>query len=264
MSELGAPATTPPRVVGELRAQLAAVTLLTRLPLGRTAVHEADRLAVAGPAFPIIGAGIGATFGGIASGLAGPLTPLLAVAVALAFSAALTGALHLDAIVDTADALGANSRERALAIMRDHAIGAYGAVALGLDLLIKAAALTALVHHGEALRFAIVAGVLSRSAPVALAASLPYARAEPGVGAVLTRSTRWRTSLTLVIALGIAVAVAGTDGAVLAACAVAINAVLWLSFRSWLGGVTGDTLGASVELCELAVLVAAVALRGGG
>ena len=189
---------------------------------------------------------------------------LLAAALGLTFGAVLTGAMHLDAIADTTDALGASSRKHALAIMRDHTIGAYGAVALLLDLIIKAAAVTALVRHGEALRFAIVAGALSRSTAVVLAASLPYARGEGGVGAVLTRPARTRAALAVTVALGIAVAVAGTDGAIAAGCATASAAGLWLTFRRWLGGVTGDTLGAAVELCELVLLVAAVALGGGG
>jgi adenosylcobinamide-GDP ribazoletransferase len=193
--------------------------------------------------------------------LARPLSPLLAVALALAAGTLLTGALHLDALADTADACGARSRERALAIMRDHAVGAYGAVAIAIDLLIKAGALSAL-RDEQLLRFAIAAGALSRLTPVLLAASLPYARASGGAGDSLTRGGRPRAAAASIVAVAIAVAAAGVDGAIVTACAVATAMLAAPILRRWLGGVTGDVLGASVELTELVVLIAAVALSG--
>lgn len=255
---------SPARHGTELRALVAALTFLTRIPLGRWLVLDGDEVARAGPAFPLVGAGIGAVVGGIAAALAHPLPPLLAVALALAAGAVLTGALHLDALADTADALGARSRERALEIMRDHAVGAYGAVAIALDLLIKAGALSALVNHEHVLRFAVAAGALSRLTPVLLAASLPYARAGGGAGVSLTRGGRLRAAVAAVVALAIAVAAAGIDGAVVAACAAAVAVLLVLVLRRWLGGITGDALGAAVELTEVTVLVVAVALVGAG
>lgn len=254
----------PTRYRMEFRGLLAALTFLTRVPIGRRLMLDGEDVARAGPAFPLVGAGIGAAVGGIAAALAHPLSPLLAVALALASGAVLTGALHLDALADTADALGASSRERALEIMRDHAVGAYGAVAIALDLLIKAAALAALVNHQHVLRFAVAAGALSRLTPVLLATALPYARAGSGAGVSLTRAGRGRAVVAVVVALAITVPVAGIDGVVVAACAVACAALLGACFRRWLGGVTGDTLGAAVELTEALVLVVAVALGGWG
>jgi adenosylcobinamide-GDP ribazoletransferase len=252
----------PARPSTELRALVAAVAFLTRIPVGRWLVLDGDDVARAGPAFPLVGAGIGAAVGAIATVLARPLSPLLAVALALAAGTLLTGALHLDALADTADACGARSRERALAIMRDHAVGAYGAVAIAIDLLIKAGALSALNRDEQLLRFAIAAGALSRLTPVLLAASLPYARATSGAGDSLTRGGRPRAAAASIVAVAIAVAAAGVDGAIVTACAVATAMLAAPILRRWLGGVTGDVLGASVELTELVVLIAAVALSG--
>lgn len=246
----------------ELRALLAALAFLTRVPVGRRLVLDGDDVARAGPVFPLVGAGIGAAVGGIAVALAHPLSPLLAVALALAAGTVLTGALHLDALADTADALGARSRERALEIMRDHAVGAYGALAIAFDLLIKAAALSVLVNRGHVLRFAVAAGALSRLTPVVLAAWLPYARPGGGAGASLARGGRRRAAAAGLVALAVAVAAAGLEGAILAACALVGTALLGLVLRRWLGGVTGDALGAAVELTEATVLVVAVALVG--
>jgi len=249
----------------ELRSLAAAVTFLTRIPLGRWVPADADDLARAGPAFPLVGAGIGAAVGATVAALAHPLSPLLAVSLALVLAAGLTGALHLDALADTADALGARSREHALAIMRDHTIGSYGAVAILLDLLIKAAALASLVGHGHGhvVRVAIAAGALSRLTPVLLAASLPYARSAGGLGEPLTGGGRPRAAAASIVALAIAVAAAGADGAILGGCALAVPIVAWCPLRRWLGGVTGDALGATVELTEALTLVLAVALAGG-
>jgi adenosylcobinamide-GDP ribazoletransferase len=244
----------------ELRGAAAALTFLTRLPFGRWIALDGNDVARAGPAFPLVGAGIGAAVGALAQALSHSLSPLLAVA--LAAGTLLTGALHLDALADSADALGAHSRERALAIMREHTIGAFGASAIGLDLLIRAAALDALVADHRALAFAIAAGALSRLVPVALATTLPYARADGGTGASLTLGGPSRAVLASIVAVAIAVAAAGGQGAVLASCAVAFAAVAAPLLRRWLGGVTGDALGAMLELTELAVLVIAVALAG--
>src|SRR6266550_1910501 len=132
------------------RAAVAAVAFLTRLPVGRLVPLDGDDVARGAVLFPVVGAGIGAAVGGTAAGLVRVLPPLAAAGIALAVGALLTGALHLDGLADTADALGGRSTEHALQIMRDHAIGAYGTVALVLDLLVKAVALAALADAGRA------------------------------------------------------------------------------------------------------------------
>jgi adenosylcobinamide-GDP ribazoletransferase len=249
------------RVVrAEVRGAVAAVAFLTRVPVGRAVVLDADDVARGGSLFPLVGAGIGAATGGIAYALADPLTPLLAALMALAVAAALTGVLHLDALADTADALGATTRERALEIMRDHQIGAYGGVALVLDLGLKAAALAALAGGKGVVRFAICAAAASRVAPLILSAVLPYARSGEGLGRALTTSGAARGLAGVAIAAVVCVAFAGTDGAVLLGVVAAVAVVAGaLAFRR-LGGITGDILGAATELAETAALVVAVAL----
>lgn len=261
MIEFTAPASTP-WVRRELRAGGAAVCFLTRLPLGHLLSVDGDDLARAGTAFPLVGAAIGALVGATALLLRHPLGSWLGAVLALAVGALLTGALHLDALADTADALGARTRERALEIMRDHAIGSYGAAALILDLLVKAGALSVLAAHGDVLQVAVVAGALSRTAPVLLAAALPYARADAGLGAPLTRAGRGRTVIAAFLAGGIAVAVAGVHGAIAVGATVTLTVLLAACYWRWLRGVTGDALGAAVELAEIAVFLTAVGLLG--
>jgi adenosylcobinamide-GDP ribazoletransferase len=250
------------RITAELRGALAAVCFLTRLPLGRWVALDGGDVARAGAAFPLVGAGIGAAVGTLAAALTGRLSALLAVAVALAAGTLLTGALHLDALADTADALGARTRERALEIMRDSMIGAFGAVAIALDLLVKAAALTALVGQDRVVRFAVAAGAASRAVPAVLAAWQPYPRREGGTGMAFLIIGWRRAAVSAALGVGIAAAVAGLDGLAVAGCAAVVALGLGLAYRRWLGGVTGDALGAAVELCETVVLVVAVALVG--
>jgi adenosylcobinamide-GDP ribazoletransferase len=210
-----------------------------------------------GALFPLVGAGIGTVVGGVSQGLAQPLTAQLAAVLGLAAGALLTGVLHLDALADTADALGAWTRERALEIMRDHAVGAYGAVALVLALLAKVAALAALAADGHALRFAVCASAAGRVVPVALSAALPYAREGAGIGRVLGGGSWPRVGVAAAIAAGFCV---WLDALPLLAAAAGVALVVGVAARRWLGGVTGDVLGASAELAELAALVVAVAV----
>jgi adenosylcobinamide-GDP ribazoletransferase len=240
----------------ELRGFAAAVAFLTRVPVGRLVALDAADIARGGAFFPLVGAGVGAVVGGIAQAAAGTLTALLAATLAVAAAAALTGALHLDALADAADALG-SARERALEIMRDHAIGAFGTVALVLDLGAKVGALAALAASHDALRIAVCAAASARVAPVALSTALPYARPGAGLGRALDSAGRIR--LVVAAATAIAACVALHAAIVLAATA-AVTVVCGIGARRWLGGATGDVLGATTELAELAGLVAGVAI----
>lgn len=244
----------------ELRAALAAVAFLTRVPVGRRFELGPDDVRRAGPWFPLVGSGIGAATGAAAYGVAQVLPPLAAAGVALALMAVLTGALHLDAVADAADALGGSTRERALEIMRDHRIGSYGATALLLDLLLRAAALAALAGSAHVVAVAAAAGAVSRGAGVVLAASLPYARAVDGAGAALTRTSRSRDAAAAAVGVALALAVARVDGAVLLAVGAGVAVAARPLARRWLGGVTGDVLGSVSELAEIGGLLAAAAL----
>jgi adenosylcobinamide-GDP ribazoletransferase len=243
-------------VSAEARGLAGAVAFLTRVPVGRFVALDVRDVARGGALFPLVGAGVGAAMGETADALAPSLGGTLAAVLGVAVAAALTGALHLDALADTTDALGARTRERALEIMRDHAIGAYGATALVLALVAKVAAVAALASNGDALRFAVCAGAAGRLAPVLLGAALPYARPRPGAGRALGGVSRNR----VLVAAGIAAAFCLWLHALpLLAAAGAVALVVGLAARRALGGVTGDVLGAAAELAELAGLVVAVA-----
>lgn len=241
---------------------LAAAAFLTRLPLGRAGSGDPEALLRAAPFFPLVGAALGLLVAVAAIGLAGVLPALLAGLLAVALEAVLTGALHLDGLGDSADGLGGADRDHSLAIMRDHGLGAYGGAALALDLLVKAAALGALAK-ADALLAVVAALALSRAVPLPLARLLPYARAGEGTGRLLAKHARTAPVLAgTILAAALSFAVYGFDALALLLCAAAVTTAVGLLAHRRLDGVTGDVMGAAIELSATAALVVAVALEG--
>jgi adenosylcobinamide-GDP ribazoletransferase len=239
-----------------VRAAAAAVAFLTRVPVGRVVELDAADVARGAALFPLVGAGIGAVVGAVAGALAGPLTAPLAAVLAVAAGSALTGALHLDGLADAADALGAPTRERALEIMRDHRVGAYGALALLFDLAVKIAAVAVFAARGDALRYCACAACVARAAPLVLGAVLPYAR-PTGKAGFVAAAGRPAVAVAVVTAAAVAIVLHAWPLALVPVASIALLAPI---VAHWLGGVTGDVLGASAELTESAALVLAVAL----
>jgi adenosylcobinamide-GDP ribazoletransferase len=241
-----------------LRPAVAAVSFLTRVPLGRWVHVEANDVARGAWLFPVVGGIVGGAAGLLADVTAGWLPSLAAGALAVGAAALLTGALHLDALADTADALGGRSPEHALEIMRDHAIGAYGATAVAVVCLLDAAVLGALAETDDAALVGVAAGAAGRAAMLPLGFALPYARSGEGQGRLLDGVG----GVTVVLGVGIALVLAlpaGTAG--LCAAGAAAIAALGLSLvaRAKFGGVTGDVLGATAKLAETTALIAAAA-----
>jgi adenosylcobinamide-GDP ribazoletransferase len=244
------------------RAAVAAVSFLTRVPVGRRVAVDAADVARGAALFPVVGAAVGAVAGLAAAGLEGPLPPLVAGGLAVGVAALLTGALHLDALADTADALGARTRERALEIMRDPRIGTFGVVALAVTVLVEADAVGSLAAAGDAVAAFATAGALSRAVAAPVAVALPYARPSGGTGGVLTGRVSLLGSLVgCGLAVGLAALLLGWDGLIVAGAVGATATIAAAAWRVWLGGVTGDTLGATIQLAEVTALVTLLALR---
>lgn len=246
-----------------MRGARAAVIFLTRLPAGRA---EAADFAHAPGWFAAVGLLVGvlqALAFWLGQGLWGvPLGVLAALAAGLL----ITGALHEDGLADTFDGLGSGRpAERALEIMRDSRIGAFGALALGLVLGAQALALAGLAAAGMAAAVvALVAGqALSRAAMTLMLRHGPYLRAQgSGTGMTGVLGARGGLVLGLGIALGIGLALWGL-GPGGAACAlaglVAGGGAIWFWARQRLGGVSGDILGAAQQMALLGFWLGALA-----
>jgi len=243
-----------------LAAARAALSFLTIVPAGDLDGITAADVGRGIVFFPLVGAGVGGAAALAAWATAAVLPALVAGLAAVAVAAVLTGGLHLDGLADTADGYGARTRERALEIMRDHSVGSYGVVAVALDVGLRAAAVAALLARPHGLLWLVAAGALSRSAAAGLGVLLPAARPD-GLGRVLEGAGLPRVAVAAAAGVVIAGLAGGWPG-LAAAAGAAAAAALW----SWhcvrrLGGMTGDTLGAASEGCEIAVLLVGAALR---
>jgi adenosylcobinamide-GDP ribazoletransferase len=214
-------------------------------------------------AFPAAGLIIGALPALLLVLLADKGDPLLASLIALALSSLMTGALHEDGLADATDGLGGGrDRDHALIIMKDSRIGSYGVVALILSFGLRAAALAALARYdaGLAALSLLAAAAASRALMVAHWRALPPAR-EGGVasGAGMPEDGARNVALLTgaVAALILLAPVAGFWNALLALVVAGAAAFGFTRFvRRKLGGHTGDTIGATQQLSEIALLVA--------
>jgi len=241
-----------------------AIAFLTRIPTFAHGEFSAAEVGKAARWFPLVGALIGA--GGLLSylGLSSVLPALVVAVVIVAMQALLTGALYLDGMADMADGFGGGRyREELLRIMRDHAIGSYGALALILLVLIKLTTVAGLIERRRLAPYLIIAPMLARWSTVLLNCWLPYARRSESEGrkpaGVVTEFIGFRegmvaTITSLVITLGLL----GWRGLICCLAVIVASAVSARICHARIGGVTGDTLGANTEICEAVVLLLAL------
>jgi adenosylcobinamide-GDP ribazoletransferase len=221
-------------------------------PLGRATTPGATTFSW----FPVAGALLGLLLG-LWWWLAGELTtPLLAAALVVVADLGLTGALHFDGLVDSADGLLPHlPRERRLAVLAEPATGAFGVAAGAGALLLRTAALAGFAGPRPLLLGALWSA--SRTSMAVIAHRLPYARPEGLASAFLDGRgpavllAGGATLVLVLAALDGGAALAGLAAAALAAAGVATLA------RRRLGGFTGDTLGAAGVVAETAGLVVA-------
>ena len=244
---------------------LICLRFFSRLPVPATSRETAlgaGGLATAAAMVPLAGLVIGlfpaATL--LAASSLG-LTPWVAAALSVTVVVIVTGALHEDALADCADGFGGGrTRDRKLEIMRDSCIGAFGGCAIGLSLLLRTSALTAICARSPGL----AALVLLATASVSRAASLiPLVLLRParddGMGAAARPDgPKLMVALVLALAASCVPLLAGAGpGQTLAAPVASMTAALAmmaLAFRM-IGGQTGDVAGATQQVAEIAMLV---------
>lgn len=236
----------------------AALGLLSRLPVKVDMDSAQARGARAAWAYPLAGIGVAAIACLVGQGALWAGLPAAIVAgLVIATLAIITGAMHEDGLADSADGLwGGWEKARRLEIMKDSRIGAYGVLALVLSLLLRWAALAAVIEAGALWPVVIGAAALSRAAMVGVMSALPNARVG-GLSSSVGRPPR----ATAIVALGIGAVVwllLWPSGGPLVAALVAAGAC-GLIAKAKIGGQTGDILGATQQITEIAVLLAVVA-----
>lgn len=263
-----------------LRHFLLAIQFFTRLPItGRLAAwvgYSPEMLRASVGYFPAVGYIVGTwaalVWGGVLWAIpASPYTPLLAAVLSTAATMWLTGGFHEDGLADVADGLGGHvSRERALEIMKDSRIGAYGAMAVVMMLLTKVSLLAVLgtvLPQESAWMVLWLAHVVSRACPLLTIRSLPHvgdvagSKSKPladrvshsslavaGVWVLAAPMLLWFTSSTMSPTVWVEMVAAAWLGALLGWYAV------WHLLNKRLGGFTGDGLGATQQLAEAGCL----------
>ena len=269
-------------ITSGVRSYLLAVQFFTRIPItGRLAAwvgFSPEMLRASAAHFPGVGLVVGAVAGAAFATLMALLpdavyAPLIAASLSTVTTALLTGGFHEDGLADVADGLGGSyDRERALDIMKDSRVGAFGALALVLALLCKVALLALLgsvegtptdwdasPFSGWYAACALLAGhTLSRGLPLLLVRWLPHvgdtaaSKSKP-LADHITLARLGGAFLWCFIAL--AVVLIATDAInLIVACSVAVVALLGMArlFQKRLQGFTGDCLGATQQVCEIA------------
>ena len=283
-----------------LRHFLLALQFFTRIPvIGRLADwvgFSPAMLRASAAYFPAVGVVIGGLVVLLTAALMHYLpavyAPLAAAALGTAWSVWLTGAFHEDGLADVADGLGGSyDRERALIIMKDSRVGAFGAIAVVLALLSKVALLALLGAVGTLwMCFALMAGhVVSRTWPLLIIRWLPHVGDDAGSKskpladqislASLILALLWCATTLALISWVAASVLSGIDGQTLTtapvlpvlkvlACGGLASALIFVYllrlFERRLQGFTGDCLGTTQQLCEIAFYFGCAMALGGG
>lgn len=238
----------------DLRAGLA---LLSRLPLPAPKDFPTPPAVWAWPLVGLILGALSALAGWLAFALGTPAG--FAAAAVLAAHALVTGAMHEDGLADTADGLwGGWDKARRLEIMKDSHIGSYGVMALILVTLGRWSAVTALIAGGHWMAL-VVAATISRAPMAAMLSLMPNARGA-GLSQSVGQPAPPAAGQAVLVALLLALLCSGFDAIAMTASAGLAALALWRVAMVKIGGQTGDILGASQQLSELAALGAAAAI----
>lgn len=246
----------------ELEYFFGAIRFFTRLPVPGWVGHSAEALNRSARYFPAVGLVVGGIGALVFLGAMQLWPQPVAVLLSLAATIYATGAFHEDGLSDTVDGLGGGwDKLRILEIMKDSRVGSYGVVAMVLALLGKFTLLASL--DGDLVPYALLAGhALSRFCATVLLATMDYVR-EDLLSKAKPLATRLAGGEMLVALLFVLVPLACLPPAnALAGCVLAALVTLWLAakFKRWLGGYTGDCLGATQQVSEIAFYLGLLAV----
>ena len=233
---------------------LVGLQFLTRIHLVRQTVWTAEDFGRSTRFFPLVGLVLGICYSLAAWTLVSVLgMRALTAALLLILPLLLTGGLHADGFMDTADGVfSGRERERKLAIMKDSRVGSFGVVAFVLLMFLQFALLLDMSPLLLVSAF-FVMPIIGRMAMVLAVSCFPYARAD-GMGKTFADMANRRTVAIAAVTTSVLVIPIG----LLATLALVLGIVFALLFCRWmtaiLGGVTGDVYGAATVLTETIVL----------
>lgn len=230
-----------------MRALILAIQFLTCLPTPQLCNFDAAQLTRCAHWFPLVGLLVGA-FVASAVWLGSRVDPALGALLGLLVWVGITGALHLDGLADMSDALGAAHRDkdRFLAVLADPHLGTFGVVSVVMQLLTKFVLLMLLAKSGHYLALVLIPAW-------ARWGTLIWARL-PSLKAGLGERFGWQIATSTIVLWGLLLLACSVIAPVL--CAVPLLVLVWRQYLlKRIGGMTGDLLGAGVEMLESAALL---------
>lgn len=234
---------------------LTALTFLTRLPAPGFAPERASDLGRAAPWLPVVGAIVGAIVA-LAVALGSAASPWVGALLGLVAWAAVTGGLHLEAVGDVADGLGAahGDPKRFVEVARDPHTGAFGVIAIALQIAAKLVLLAAISETAKGDPIPMVAA-LALTAAWARWGVLVIARAVPPLGEGMGSRLAAGVDTRVVAIEGVGLGIASLFVAPILIAAAPLALALAIYWRLRVGGVNGDCHGASIEMTESALLL---------
>ena len=188
---------------------------------------------------------------------------LLVAALVLALWVYCTGAMHLDGVADTADAWvgGLGNHERTLEIMKDPRVGAMAVAAMIVVLLVKFAAIAALLEQAHSDLGLLLGGLLlipmlARAGIIGLMATTSYVRKQGMVSDTQSAATKSKVMIMSAVLALLALPLLQEKALLILFVWLAVLVAYRAALKKRLGGYTGDTLGAAVEIQEAVLLVA--------
>ena len=263
----------------ELVLFLSAVQFFTRVPVPSWVGHTPDKLNAAARYFPLVGTLVAMLVSAVLWASSAILPLSIALLLSMAFGIFITGAFHEDGLTDYADGMGGGfTKTRVLEIMKDSRIGAYGAITIAITLCLKYQAVMEIVTRASLLTaclLLIVAHTLSRFAAFCIMAVLPYvredetSRAKPVVQSLSASSISVVLVYTLIVVVLVGIVLLQIVGlnqlvALRVGAYSAVFLLLTWGYMVWrlkvrLQGYTGDCLGATQQLCKVAIYIGFVA-----
>ena len=250
-----------PRGALTIRGFVTAARFLTVVPVPGRPLDGPDALGRAAGWFPLVGLALGVVLTLVDRLLSLAFPPTVSALLVVVTWKLLTGGIHLDGLADSLDGLAGRDTDQRLAIMRDSRIGVFATVGVILVLLLGFTALAGLPWplRAKALLLAPAAG---RVMPLLLARTCEPATPGRGVGAAFIESvTSWALAAGGVVVAAASLALLWLWGLAAAGAGLAVSWALGRYLAARLGGLSGDGLGAGVELAELGVLVAIASLH---
>lgn len=260
-------------IAKQWRSFLLALGFFTRIRVPSFADFDETELNRAARFFPLVGIVVG-LFGAIVFQVSGYIVPNpIAILLSMAATIYLTGAFHEDGLADSADGFGGGwDKERILTIMQDSRLGTYGAIALFFALFSKFQLLASLPQSFVAYAL-IMAHAVSRLAAVYMMATLSYVKssgkAKP-LSSALSKSDLAVASVFGLLPVALLCCYFSDPANILTLLlhmlVPALLGWLWWRFKikRWLGGYTGDCMGATQQITELAVYLGMLAFFGIG